>query len=114
MSKLFATLAALVVMSGCALSPEIQQSRASNMLTVELCYAVINNDFGGGEAYGVKQRAYRNELRKRNEDCTGHKDLKKSEGGKTSGTVKIIVKDCSQYKSARGFWQNMAKGAAGC
>ena len=108
MNKIIIVLLAFAVLSGCGLSPEIQKSRAENALTIELCDRIINN-----RGTGVGKTADRNELRKRGEDCTAHKDLKKTERS-NSGTTKVIVKDCRNKSYGGGFWGGMARGIDGC
>jgi hypothetical protein len=111
MHKIIIAVLALAVLSGCGLSPEIQKSRAEQRLTIELCEIILNP---GGHRSG-KLKATRNELRYRGEDCTKHKDLKKTKSRSSSGgTTRVIVKDCSKSSYGGGFWGNFAKGVDGC
>jgi hypothetical protein len=110
MHKIIIAALALAVLSGCGLSPGLQKSRAENSLTIELCDRIIND-----RGSGVAKTADRNELRKRGEDCTAHKDLKKTKSRSSSGgTTRVIVKDCSKSSYGGGFWGNFAKGVDGC
>jgi len=110
MHKIIIAVLALAVLSGCGLSPERQKSRAENSLTIELCDVILNDTL-----YSAGKTASRNELRKRGEDCTAHKDLKKTKSRSSSGgTTRVIVKDCSKSSYGGGFWGNFAKGVDGC